>query len=153
MIIIGSPPSSAPMNSVWPVKWNPSPCTLSLLKGAVTRASSSPSFSSCVARRSASTAARPASAEALPGSICSVSPHATRLHLAAAGVAGRRYGVELHRFGLGERISVIGRGLGRAVYDGREKLRHARIGQRLEDDLPADAVRVALRDAYFKFLF
>ena len=75
------------------------------------------------------------------------------VHLAAAGVAGRRYGVELHRFGLGERISVIGRGLGRAVYDGREKLRHARIGQRLEDDLPADAVRVALRDAYFKFLF
>ena len=75
------------------------------------------------------------------------------VHFAAAGVAGRRYGVELHRFGLGERISVIGRGLGRAVYDGREKLRHARIGQCLEDDLPADAVRVALRDAYFKFLF
>ena len=75
------------------------------------------------------------------------------VHFAAAGVAGRRYGVELHRFGLCERISVIGGGFRRSVDDGGEELRHARIGERLEDDLPADAVRVALRDAYFEFLF
>ncbi len=59
--ISGSPSSSAPRNSVWPVWRKSSLCTVSLSKGAVTRASMRPSFSSCVARRSASTAARPAS--------------------------------------------------------------------------------------------
>ena len=73
--------------------------------------------------------------------------------LPAPRLGGRGRGCELHGFGLPERISVIGGGFRRSVDDGGEKLRHARIGERLEDDLPAYAVRVALRDAYFEFLF
>ena len=65
----------------------------------------------------------------------------------------RRHGVEGEGFDLRDGISVIGRGFGRAVDDGCEKLRHPRVGERLENDFPADAVRVALRDAYFEFVF
>ena len=75
------------------------------------------------------------------------------IDLSAARLGGRSHGVEGDGFDLRDGISVIGGGFGRTVDDGGEELRHARVGERLEDDLPADAVRVALRDAYFKFLF
>ena len=71
----------------------------------------------------------------------------------AACLGGRSHGVEGDRFCLRKGISVIGCCCGRAVDDGGEELRHARVGERFEDDLPADAVRVALRDAYFEFVF
>ena len=66
---------------------------------------------------------------------------------------GRGRGCELHGFGLPERISVFGGGFRRSVDDGGEKLRHARIGESLENDFPPDAVRIALRDAYFVSVF
>ena len=80
-------------------------------------------------------------------------PAYDQVGLAAAGVACRGHGVERHRFGVAQRISVIGRRRWRTVDDGREELRHARVGKGLEDHLPADAVRVSLRDAYFEFVF
>ena len=82
-----------------------------------------------------------------------VFPACHEVRLSAARLGGRCHGVEGEGFDLCDGISVIGRGFGRAVDDGREKLRHPRVGERLEDDLPADAVRVALRDAYFEFVF
>ena len=73
--------------------------------------------------------------------------------LSAACFGGRSHGVERDRLCFRKGISVIGGGFGRTVDDGGEKLRHARVGERFEDDLPADAVRVALRDAYSEFVF
>ena len=80
-------------------------------------------------------------------------PACHEVRLSAARLGGRRHGVEGEGFDLRDGISVIGRGFGRAVDDGCEKLRHPRVGERLENDFPADAVRVALRDAYFEFVF
>lgn len=75
------------------------------------------------------------------------------VHPSPAGFAGRADGLK-HRFLEPlDRISVIGGRSGRSVDYGRTQLRHARIGKGLEDDLPADAVGVALRDAYSEFRF
>ena len=89
----------------------------------------------------------------VPVRACSTCAGRDERDLPAPRLGGRGRGCELHGFGLPERISVIGGGFRRSVDDGGKELRHARIGERLEDDLPADAVRVALRDAYFEFLF
>ena len=75
-------------------------------------------------------------------------PARNEVHAAAARLVRRDDRMEVDRFGVGERRGVAGRGIGRAVDHGGAQLRDACVGQCLEDDLPADAVGVALRDAY-----
>ena len=48
-------------------------------------------------------------------------------------------------------LAVEAEKLGRAVYDGSERLEDARIGESLDDDLVSYAVAVTLGDAHNRF--
>ena len=56
-------------------------------------------------------------------------------------------------FQIGDGFLVKFRRFQGSVDDGRAEFRHTRIGESLENDFPADAVRITLRDAYFEFAF
>ena len=75
------------------------------------------------------------------------------IDLPAAGFGGRGSRDECDGFRIAERISVKGGGFRRSVDDRSEEFRHARVAQRLENHLPADAVRITLRDAYLESVF
>ena len=73
--------------------------------------------------------------------------------LAGTSLASRIYGLEVDVLALGKEFAVVAHGIRSTIHHGGAEFQHARIGQGFQDNLPADAVRVTLCDAYFESLF
>lgn len=76
-----------------------------------------------------------------------------QVDLAPAYLVYRRGDMEGDGFQIGDGFLVKFRRFQGSVDDGRAEFRHTRIGESLENDFPADAVRITLRDAYFESVF